>query len=76
MKPRIASRGPIIDTEECVRQAGGGGRYDLVLIAANRLRELKRIHREDTGRYVTCVDALHEIQAGQVNLVDYLAKVK
>ena len=75
MKPRIASRGPVIDTEECVRQAGGG-RYDLVLIAANRLRELKRIHREDTTRYVTCVDALTEIQAGQVNLADYLAKVK
>lgn len=74
MKPRIASRGPGIDTEECVRQAGGG-RYDLVLIGAQRLRELKRQHRE-SGRYVTPVDALIEIQAGQVNLADYLAKVK
>lgn len=74
MKPRIASRGPSIDTEECVRQAGGG-RYDLVLIGAQRLRELKRQHRE-SGRYVTPVDALIEIQAGQVNLADYLAKVK
>lgn len=75
MKARIASRGPEIDMEKCVQQAGGG-RYDMVLIGAQRLRELKRIHREDTTRYVTCVDALHEIQAGQVNLVDYLAKVK
>jgi hypothetical protein len=75
MKPRIASRGPVIDTEKCVHQAGGG-RYDLVLIAAQRLRELKRIHREDTTRYVTCVDALVEVQTGQVNLEDYLAKVK
>ena len=74
MKPRIASRGPIIDTEACVQQAGGG-RYDLVLIGAQRLRELKRQHRE-SGRYVTPVDALIEIQAGQVNLADYLAKVK
>lgn len=74
MKPRIASRGPIIDTEECVRQTGG--RYDLVLVAAQRLRELKRIHREDTTRYVTPVDALMEVQAGQVSLADYLAKVK
>lgn len=74
MKPRIASRGPQIDTEACVHQAGGG-RYDLVLIGAQRLRELKRQHRE-TGRYVTPVDALIEIQAGQVNLADYLAKVK
>lgn len=75
MKARILSRGPKIDMEQCVRQAGGG-RYDMVLIGAQRLRELKRIHREDTSRYVTCVDALLEIQAGQVSLVDYLAKVK
>jgi hypothetical protein len=75
MKARILSRGPEIDMEKCVRQAGGG-RYDMVLIGAQLLRELKRIHREDTNRYVTCVDALHEIQAGQVSLVDYLAKVK
>ena len=75
MKPRIASRGPDIDMEACVRQAGGG-RYDMVLIGAQRLRELKRIHREDTTRYVTPVDALMEVQGGQVNLEDYLAKVK
>ena len=74
MKARIASRGPEIDMEKCVVQAGGG-RYDMVLIGAQRLRELKRVHREDTDRYVTCVDALREIQAGQVSLVDYLAKV-
>ena len=74
MKPRIDSRSPIIDTERCVRQAGGG-RYDLVLVAAQRLRELKRQHRED-NKYITAIDALLEVQAGQVNLVDYLAKVK
>jgi hypothetical protein len=75
MKSRILSRGPEIDMEQCVRQSGGG-RYDMVLIGAQRLRELKRVHREDVNRYVTCVDALKEIQAGQVNLEDYLAKVK
>ena len=75
MKARIESRGPEIDMERCVQQAGGG-RYDMVLIGAHRLRELKRIHREDTTRYVTCVDALRDIQAGQVDLSDYLAKVK
>jgi len=74
MKPRIDSRTAIIDTEQCVRQAGGG-RYDLVLIAAQRLRELKRQHRED-NKYVTCIDALKEIQDGHVDLTDYLAKVK
>ena len=75
MKSRIDSRGPIIDTERCVKQAGGG-RYDLVLVAAQRLRELKRVHRENTTRYVTCVDSLLEVQNGQVDLTDYLAKVK
>jgi len=75
MKPRIESRGPTIDMEKCVRQAGGG-RYDMVLIGAQRLRELKRVHRGDTSRYVTCVDALLEVQAGQVDLADYLAKVQ
>jgi hypothetical protein len=75
MKARIASRGSEVDMEQCVAQAGDD-RYALVLMGAQRLRELRRIHREDTGRYVTCVDALLEIQAGQVSLVDYLAKVK
>jgi hypothetical protein len=74
MKPRIESRTSIIDTEKCVQQAGGG-RYDMILIAAQRLRELKRQHRED-NKYITCIDALKEIQEGQVNLIDYLAKVK
>lgn len=74
MKPRIDSRSPTIDTERCVREAGGG-RYDMVLIAAQRLRELKRQHRED-NKYITAVDALLEVQNGQVDLVDYLAKVK
>ena len=75
MKTRIASRGLIIDTEQCVRNTGGG-RYNLVLVAAQRLRELKNVHRDDTTRYVTCVDALLEVQSGQVDLSDYLAKVK
>jgi DNA-directed RNA polymerase subunit K/omega len=73
MKARIDSRSPVIDTEACVREVGG--RYDLVLIAAQRLRELKRQHRED-NRYVTAIDALLEVQTGQLDLVDYLAKIK
>jgi hypothetical protein len=75
MKPRIESRGPEIDMQKCVNQAGGG-RYDMVLIGAQRLRELKRVHRENTARYVTCVDALIDVQNGVVDLSDYLAKVR
>ena len=73
MKIRVDSRSPIIDTERCVAQTGG--RYDLVLIAAQRYRELKRRHRED-NKYVSAIDALLEVQNGQVGLTDYLLKVK
>lgn len=70
---RIDSRSPVVDTERCVEHAGG--RYDLVMAGAQRLRELKRQAREQ-NRHVTAIDALLEIQHGQLNIVDYLAKVK
>ena len=73
MKARIDSRSSTIDTEACVEHAGG--RYDLVIAGAQRLREMKRQARE-TGRYVTPIDALLEVQAGQLNIIDYMAKVK
>lgn len=70
----INSRGSEIDIEQCV--AKSGSRYDVVLIGAQRLRELKRIGREDHSKFFTCVDALKDIQSGLVKPVDYLAKVK
>jgi DNA-directed RNA polymerase subunit K/omega len=73
MSVRIESRSGQIDTERCVEHAGG--RYDLVIAAAQRLREMKRRARE-TNTYVTAIDALLEAQAGQINIIDYLAKVK
>ena len=74
MKPRIESRSSQIDTERCVEHCGG--RYDLVVAGAQRLRELKRQHRENNTRYITAIDALLEVQAGQLNVIDYMAKVK
>jgi DNA-directed RNA polymerase subunit K/omega len=73
MTVRIESRSSQIDTERCVEHAGG--RYDLVIAAAQRLREMKRRARE-TNTHVTAIDALLEAQAGQINMQDYLAKVK
>jgi len=73
MKPRIDSRTSQIDTEKCVAQAGG--RYDMVIATAQRLRELKRRGRE-TNTYVTPIDALLEMQAGQLDMINYMAKVK
>jgi len=73
MSTRIESRSPEIDTELCVRHAGG--RYDLVIAAAQRLREMKRRARE-TNSYITAIDALKEVESGTFNITDYLIKVK
>lgn len=70
---RIESRSSQIDTERCVDNSGG--RYDLVIAGAQRLRELKRRAREN-GTHVTAIDALLEVQAGQLNVIDYMIKVK
>jgi DNA-directed RNA polymerase subunit K/omega len=73
MTVRIESRNTLIDTERCVEHAGG--RYDLVIAASQRLREMKRRARE-TNDFVTPIDALMEVQSGTFNMTDYLAKVK
>jgi DNA-directed RNA polymerase omega subunit len=73
MSVRIESRSSEIDTEKCVEHAGG--RYDLVIAAAQRLREMKRRGRE-TNSYVTAIDALKEVESGTFSMADYLIKVK
>lgn len=73
MTVRIESRSSQIDTEQCVAHAGG--RYDLVIATAQRLREMKRRARE-TNTHVTAIDALLEAQNGQLNMTDYLTKVR
>lgn len=73
MSPRIESRSTEIDTERCV--ANAGGRYDLVVAAAQRLREMKRRARE-TNTYVTTIDALKEVESGTFSMTDYLTKVR
>jgi DNA-directed RNA polymerase subunit K/omega len=74
MSVRIESRNGQIDTELCVKHAGG--RYDLVIAASQRLREMKRRARDTNQQYMTPIDALLEAQAGQLNMIDYMAKVK
>ena len=72
MKSRIESRSSQIDTEKCVDHAGG--RYDLVIAAAQRLRELKRRSRETNNIYVTPIDALLEVQSGQLDMINYICR--
>lgn len=73
MKKKIDSRHLQLDTEKCVR-AVGDLRYELVLAAAERLRELKRQHRS-SERYYTAIDALLDVQNGHIDPAEYLAKV-
>jgi DNA-directed RNA polymerase omega subunit len=76
-KPLDLSRGPGIDTELCTEMAGGS-RFDLVLIASERAREIRRQNKESEKRehVHSIVTALEEIQAGLIEPRKYLNKVK
>jgi DNA-directed RNA polymerase omega subunit len=71
------SRGSQIDTTKCVENVEN--KFDLVLIAAARAREIKRQHRENPnasfGQIHTGVTALLEIQEGKIGR-EYLKRVK
>jgi DNA-directed RNA polymerase omega subunit len=75
MKAKTLSRGPSIDTEKCVKNIGGN-RFDLVLIATARARELARQHRQSEAvtHPNSPVTALLDIQEGRVGR-EYLKKV-
>ena len=68
----INSRGTEVDTEKCVRNANNN-KYDLIIMAANRAREIKRRNQssmkpEHVGASVT---SLLEIQNSEVS-TDYI----
>jgi DNA-directed RNA polymerase subunit K/omega len=67
MKQYPLSRGPAIDTERCVVNAGG--QFNLILYAAARARELKQQYKNkhEYDRPSATVTALLEIQNGQVD---------
>ena len=73
--PNKLSRGPGINVETCVDVAGG--RYNLVLIAAARAREIRRQNPESLDRehLYSVITALEEIQAGKINS-DYIYRLK
>ena len=76
-KPLELSRGPSIDNELCTVNAGGN-RFDLVLIAAARAREIRRQHASSQSRehVHSIVTALKDIQEGKIEPRKYLNKVK
>jgi DNA-directed RNA polymerase subunit K/omega len=69
------SRGPTIDTQKCLDQIGGN-RFELVLIASVRSREIsRRLKNSDQSNYLNAsVSALLDVQEGIVTR-QYLKKV-
>ena len=74
-KPVGLSRGPEVDTDLCVAVAGN--RYNLVLIAAHRAREIKRQHKDSMKRehVYSNITALLDVQSGKVGL-EYLKRIR
>jgi DNA-directed RNA polymerase omega subunit len=70
------SRGENIDTERCVRESGGN-RFDLVIMASQRAREIRsgNTHSQQFQHTHTPVSALLEIQSGKVDQ-EYYKKIK
>jgi len=70
-----SSRGTDINTDLCVSNIGN--RFDLVIVASIRARELARQHRssERPEQLNAPVTALLEIQTGKVSS-DYLKRVR
>ena len=63
-----------IDTDKCVEAVGN--RFDLVLIAAARVRELRRGHAKQVkGLNSPTITALQEIEAGLVGR-EYLKRIR
>ena len=75
MKILTESRGTQIDTDACVDQIGN--RFDLVIAASARVRELIAKHKqaENPNQLNASVTALLEVQAGKVG-PEYLKKVR
>ena len=76
MATRYSSRGPDIDTDKCVKLTNQN-RFQLVLIAAMRSRELKReAVKNNDFTFLPIVSALLEIQEGKINANEYLNKLR
>jgi DNA-directed RNA polymerase subunit K/omega len=67
------TRSSDVDVEKCVKTADN--RFDLIIGASQRLRELKSRTRENGG-FASAVDPLLEVQNGNLDIQEYLLKVK
>lgn len=78
MNNKFLSRGPSIDMDQCVNNIGN--RFDMVIAASLRAKEIKRNNKESDKFEHThpVVTALLEIQDGKVGIeqLDKLRKKK
>jgi len=74
--PQYIGRGASIDTEKCVAESGGN-RFNLVIMASQRAREIKQRnqHSMKEEHLHGVVTALLEIQEGKVDR-EYYKKIK
>jgi DNA-directed RNA polymerase subunit K/omega len=70
------SRGTEVDIEKCIEQAGGN-KFNLILMASHRARELSMQHKSDgkTEQFNAPVTALLEFNNGEID-VAYMRKIK
>ena len=54
------TRATELDVEKCVAKSGGS-RFDMIIAASERTRQLKNQQRS-SGKFISVVDALLEIQ--------------
>jgi len=73
---RKVSRGSQVDMERVIRQSGNG-RFDMIIQATQRAREIKQQNKHSTREEHLhgVVTALLEIESGKVDQ-DYALKVK
>jgi hypothetical protein len=72
MKKISESRSLLIDNDKCVEMSGGN-KFDLVLIASQRCRELRRADKLNSVH--APLTSLLEIQSGQIGK-EYLKKLR
>jgi len=74
--PKPISRSTEIDTEKCVENSGGN-RFNLVIMAAARAREIRRLNKSSQKfeHLHSIITALKEFQDGKYDK-EYLKRVK
>lgn len=74
MKKKEHSRGPSLDMEQCVRNAGGN-KFEMIIATAARAREIARKNRMAENYVNHGVSALVELQNRGFG-IEYLKKVR